>query len=61
MKIVIVGYGEMLRALISGVLKTKHEIVGVFREENIKYPPLTRFIYDVLQKIAIYEFTNLKS
>ena len=56
MKIVIVGYGEMLRALISGVLKTKHEIVGVFREENIKYPPLTRFIYDVLQPTDDYNF-----
>ena len=37
MKIVIVGYGEMLQAVVSGVLKTKHQIVGVFRHENVLY------------------------
>ena len=37
MKIVIVGYGEMLQAVVSGVLKTKHQIVGVFRHDNVLY------------------------
>lgn len=37
MKIVIVGYGEMLQAVVSGVLKTKHQVVGVFRHENVLY------------------------
>ena len=56
MKIVIVGYGEMLRALISGVLKTKHEIVGVFREENIKQSSIKRFINDFLNPTDDYNF-----
>lgn len=49
MKIVIVGYGEMFRALIAGVLKTSHEIVGVFRQENLLQPNFKRIIYDFLK------------
>ena len=48
MRIVIVGYGEMLQALISGVLKTQHEIVGVFRQEYITMNPIQRTIKDLL-------------
>ncbi len=40
MKIIVVGYGEMLQALISGILSTKHQIVGVFRHENVIYSKL---------------------
>lgn len=35
MKIIVTGYGEMFQSLISGILSTKHEIVGVFRHENV--------------------------
>ncbi len=49
MKIVIVGYGEMLQALILGVLKTKHQIVGVFRHDKVLLNPLKRKILDVLK------------
>lgn len=48
MKIVIVGYGEMLQAVVSGVLKTKHQIVGVFRHENVLY---RTFLSRLLEKI----------
>lgn len=48
MRIVIVGYGEMLQAIVSGVLKTKHQIVGVFRHDNV----LCRtFLSKLLEKI----------
>ena len=46
MKIVIVGYGEMFNALITGVLNSGHEIAGVFRKENILYSPFRRLVYD---------------
>ena len=49
MRIVIVGYGEMFQALISGVLTTKHEIVGVFRHENVIYNPIQKFIHDAFK------------
>lgn len=48
MKIVIIGYGEMFSSLIAGVLNSGHEIVGVFRHENILYPPFSRFLHDLL-------------
>lgn len=48
MKIVIVGYGEMLQAVVSGVLKTKHQIVGVFRHDNVLY---RTFLSKLLEKI----------
>lgn len=48
MKIVIVGYGEMFDSLIAGILASEHQIVGVFRHENVIYSPLKRFIYDNL-------------
>lgn len=48
MKIVVVGYGEMFCSLIAGILNSEHEIVGVFRHENLIYPPLIRFLHDFL-------------
>ncbi len=48
MRIVIVGYGEMFQALISGVLKTQHELVGVFRQENISMSPFEKVIKDFI-------------
>lgn len=58
MKIVIVGYGEMFRALITGVLKTKHEIVGVFRHDNVLYPKYNRFLVDKLMPSEDYNFVK---
>ena len=58
MKIVIVGYGEMFQALISGVLKTNHEIIGVFRQENIKYPALKRFLHDFICPSPDFNFVR---
>lgn len=46
MKVVIVGYGEMLKALVEGISASKHKIVGVFRHENVKLSPLEKFFKD---------------
>ena len=59
MKIIVVGYGEMFRAVISGILKTENEIVGIFRHENILYNPFNRFFKDFIQ--PSYDFTFVKS
>jgi len=59
MKIVIVGYGEMFRALVSGVLKTNHEIAGVFRVDNVKYSPLNRFLHDIFSPSDDYNFIRV--
>ena len=56
MRRVIVGYGEMFQALISGVLKTQHEIVGVFRQEYTTLNPIHRSIKDLLNPSSDYNF-----
>lgn len=48
MKVVIVGYGEMFSSLIAGVMNAGHEIVGVFRHENVLYSPIKRYLFDRL-------------
>lgn len=61
MKIIIVGYGEMLQALILGVLKTKHEIVGVLRHEKVLFSPLKCAFWDIFRPSCDYNFIkNLK-
>lgn len=46
MRVIVIGYGEMFASLITGVLDSGNEIVGVLRNENIIYSPLKRFILD---------------
>ena len=61
MKIVIVGYGEMLQALISGVMTTNHEIVGVFRHENVIFSRFKNFFMENFQPTNDYLYIkNLK-
>ncbi len=47
MKIIVAGYGEMFRALCEGVLSSKHELIGVFRHENVIFNPVRRFFRDI--------------
>ncbi len=58
MKIVIVGYGEMFTSLIAGLINTKHEIVGVFRQENIIFASWSRLLHDFLFPSADRIFTK---
>lgn len=59
MRIVIVGYGEMFQTLISSVLKTQHELVGVFRHDCLKKSRLERFIKDVVTPSDDYNFVRM--
>ena len=56
MKIIIVGYGEMFRALITGVMKTPNEIAGVFLHDSVLKSPLNKFFSDLLIPSADYNF-----
>lgn len=58
MKIVIVGYGEMLQALIMGVLKTKHEIVGVFRHDKVLLGALRSKVADLMKPSMDYNLVK---
>lgn len=58
MRIVIVGYGEMFQSLISGVLNTKHEVVGVFRHEQVLYNPIKRFFHDAFKPSNDFNFVR---
>ena len=48
MKIVVVGYGEMFSSIIAGIINSGHEIAGVFRHENVLFPPFLRFLNDYI-------------
>ena len=67
MNIVIVGYNEMLRALILGLLASDSKIVGVFRHENVIYSPIKKFFYDLfnpstdLNFVKAYKLYDIKA
>lgn len=48
LKVVIIGYGTMFTNLIAGTLDANCEIVGVLRQERVKYHPFIRKIKDIL-------------
>lgn len=48
LRVVIIGYGTMFTNLIAGALDANCDIVGVFRKEMIKYPPILRKIKDII-------------
>ncbi|MBQ9245230.1 methionyl-tRNA formyltransferase [bacterium] len=56
MKIILVGYGEMLKALVLGILNTEHEIVGVFRHDNVLYSPFKKKINDIFRSSDDFNF-----
>jgi methionyl-tRNA formyltransferase len=56
MRVVIIGYGEMFESLVLGVLKTEHEIVGVFRQDRTIYSPFNLFFHDLLKPSQDYNF-----
>jgi len=56
LKVVIIGYGEMFTNLIAATLDAGCEIVGVLRNERIKYNPLVRKIKDVFNPSVEYNY-----
>ncbi len=57
-KVVLVGYGQMLYSLIEGVLASDNKIVGVFRNDRIKYNKFELFFKDVFNPSQ--DYTNIK-
>ncbi len=58
-KVVLVGYGQMLYSLIEGIENSDHEILGVFRNDRIKYSPMELFFKDIFNKSD--DYTIIKS
>lgn len=58
MKVIVIGYGEMFASLITGVLDSGNEIVGVVRNENIIYSPLKRFLLDIFSPTSDKSFVD---
>ncbi len=58
-RVVLVGYGQMLYSLIEGVLNSKNEILGVFRNDRIKYSPFELFFRDIFNPSK--DYTIIKS
>lgn len=56
LKVVIIGYGSMFTNLIAGTLDAKCEIVGVLRNEMVKYPPFLRKLKDIFNPSLEYNY-----
>ena len=55
-KVVIAGYGEMFTNIIAGTLDSGAEIVGVLRQDTVKYPAIIRKIKDILNPTNEYNY-----
>ena len=53
-RVVLVGYGQMLCSLIEGILNSKNEILGVLRNDRIKYSPVELFFKDIFNPSKDY-------
>ena len=58
-KVVLIGYGKMLYSLIEGIEASEHKIVGVFRNDRIKYSKIELFFKDIFN--PSWDFTIIKS
>lgn len=58
-KVVLVGYGQMLYSLIEGIKETKHEILGVFRNDRRRYNNFELFLKDMFNPSK--DYTIIKS
>lgn len=59
LKVVILGYGQILTNLIAGCLDANCEIVGVLHYDRVKYPMLDKFFVDLFN--ASIEHNYIKS
>ena len=58
-KVVLVGYGKMLYSLIEGIKASNHEILGVFRNDRIRYSKIKLFFKDIFNPSV--DYTIIKS
>ena len=56
LRVVIIGYGEMFTNLIAGTLDANCEIVGVLRNEMVKYNSLIRKLKDTFLPSLDYNY-----
>lgn len=56
LKVVILGYGQMLANLIAGCLEANCEVVGVFRYDKVRHPVIDRFLLDVFNPSIEYNY-----
>lgn len=54
LKVVIVGSGEMASSLLLGVKEAGHKIVGIFRQERVTTPTITRLFKDLFAPSDFY-------
>ena len=54
LKIILVGYDKMLYSLIEGIKQTNHKIIGVFRNDRIRYSPYELFFKDIFNPSKDY-------
>ncbi len=58
-KVILVGYGKMLFSLIEGIEASNHKIVGVLRNDKIKYSKIHLFLKDIFNPSI--DYTIIKS
>lgn len=56
MKIVIVGYGEMLKSLVSGILQSEHQLCAVFRHDNVMFNSFEQLFFDAISPSDDFNF-----
>lgn len=56
LKVVIIGYGDMFTNLIAGALDSGCEIVGVLRNDTVKYPNIIKKIRDIINPSTEYNY-----
>lgn len=61
MKIVVIGYSKMFASIIEAVLESKHELVGVFRHDRVKYHPIRLFFKDFINPSTDISFIKSKN
>ncbi len=58
MKIIIIGYGEIFRSTISGIINSDHQIMGVVLHSDVLYNPLRKIFHNNFNPDSDYHFVK---
>jgi methionyl-tRNA formyltransferase len=58
LKVIIVGYDKMLANLIIGTLSAGHKVVGVLRNDRVKYTKFSLFLKDIFAPSRDFSFVK---
>lgn len=61
LKVVILGYGQMLANLVAGCLEANCEVVGVFRYDKVRYPFIDRVLLDTFNPTVEYSYIKSRN